>query len=71
MAKFAIVRQDGEVDTADGDSVTDVANRYGWPGNGDIRPYAGEEVRHAFTSPDNQRELLNPPAPASAAGGTN
>lgn len=62
MAKFAIVRQDGEVDTADGVSVDDIASRYGWPGNGTIEPFdSGNHEswrRHDFSSPDEQRELL-------------
>ncbi len=63
MATFAIVRQDGEVDLADGASVQDVSDRYGWPGNGTIEPFDagkhGDDVRHRFTSPDEQRELLS------------
>lgn len=60
MATFAITRQDGEVDLAEGASVEDISNRYGWPGNGDIKPWDGDttNVRHRFTDPDNQRELL-------------
>ena len=62
MAKFAIVRQDGEVDTADGVSVDDVATRYGWPGNGTIEPFDqgthGSAIRYALASPAEQRELL-------------
>lgn len=63
MAKFAIVRQDGEVDLAEGSSVGDVANTYGWPGNGTIEEYDPERhdgaLRFTFTSPAHQRELLS------------
>lgn len=61
MAKFAIVRQDGEVDQAEGASVDDVSNRYGWPGNGTIEPYEAANhptIRHIFTSPEQQAEAL-------------
>lgn len=61
MATFAIVRQDGEADKAEGASVADIANRYGWPGNGSIVPWDGthdKALRHTFTDPDNQRKLL-------------
>lgn len=63
MAKFAIVRQDGEVDLAEGTSVSDVAANYGWPGNGNIEEYNPDvhdaNLRHTFTSPAHQGELLN------------
>lgn len=62
MARFAIVRQDGEVDKVEGSSVDDIANRYGWPGNGDIQPWDdgahNERLRHTFASPDEQRDTL-------------
>jgi len=62
MARFAIVRQDGEVDKVDGVSVDDVANRYGWPGNGDIQAWDSGahdgNLRHTFASPEEQRETL-------------
>jgi len=71
MARFAIVRQDGEVDKVNGSSVDDVANRYGWPGNGDIQPWDGgahnEHLRHTFGSPDEQREALADKPKASKA----
>lgn len=58
MAKFAIVRADGAVDTAEGMSVQDISDRYGWPGNGTIEPFEdsshGGRVRHAFDSPADQ-----------------
>jgi hypothetical protein len=67
MSDFAIVRQDGEVDLADGLSVQDVANRYGWPGNGTIEPFDkashGAHLRHTFTSVEHQGELLNDKPP--------
>jgi hypothetical protein len=72
MATFAIVRQDGEVDLADGVSVQDVSDRYGWPGNGSIAAYTpalhDKGLRHTFTSPDNQRELLTADATKSDGG---
>lgn len=62
MARFAIIRQDGEVDKVDGSSVDDIANRYGWPGNGSIEPWEdgahNEHLRHTFGSPEEQREAL-------------
>lgn len=60
MATFAIVRQDGEVDLAEGASVEDISTRYGAPGNGRIEPWDGDtdNLRHRFDSPDQQRELL-------------
>lgn len=62
MAKFAIVRQDGEVDLAEGSSVAQVANEYGWPGNGTIEEYVPDKhdanLRHTFESVAHQRELL-------------
>jgi hypothetical protein len=58
VAKFAIIRQDGEIDTAEGTSVEDIIGRYGSPGNGDIVPYDpaqhSENVRHSFKSPEDQ-----------------
>jgi hypothetical protein len=73
MAEFAIVRQDGEVDKVSGLSVQDVANQYGWPGNGEIVPWDSanhaSKIRHSFASPAEQSEALNdksktPDAPA-------
>jgi hypothetical protein len=56
MAKFAIVRADGSIDQAEGASVLDVSQRYGWPGNGDIRPWeAGDKADHEFATPDDQK----------------
>ncbi len=58
MAKFAIVRADGTVDTADGMSVQDVADRYGWPGDGTIETYdPNKHTKPAndFTTPADQR----------------
>lgn len=55
MGQYAIVRQDGEVDQAEGDSVADVSNRYGWPGNGTIEEWNsavhGDKLRHVFSGP--------------------
>lgn len=64
MAKFVITRADGTNDIAEGTSVEDVSNRYGWPGNGDITEWAGDnvdnrKVRHKFDTPDDQDKLLN------------
>lgn len=60
--RFAIVRQDGETDKVDGASVDDVANRFGWPGNGTIEPWDdgkhSDDLRYTFASPDEQREKL-------------
>lgn len=62
MARFAIVRQDGEVDKVEGVSVQDVADRFGWPGNGDIQPWDdgahNANLRHTFGTPEEQREAL-------------
>lgn len=59
MDTFAIVRADGKVDkVTDGESVEDVARRYGWPGDGDIVPWDDKEhkskLQHTFDSPDDQ-----------------
>lgn len=62
MAKFAIVRHDGEVDQVDGATVEDVASRYGWPGNGTIEAWNDEKhgtPRYQFVSPEHQREMLS------------
>lgn len=61
MSEFAIVRHNKKVDIAEGSSVADVANRYGWPGNGTIEPFdpdTHKKVRYTFASPDEQREAL-------------
>ncbi len=58
MALYAIIRQDGEIDQAEGTSISDVAERYGWPGNGEIVEWDDKEhkakLRHTFSSPDDQ-----------------
>jgi hypothetical protein len=60
VSSFAIVRADGSIDKAEGASVQDVADRYGWPGDGDIRPLeGGDKVRHSFDSPEHQGSLIN------------
>jgi hypothetical protein len=58
MAKFAIVRADGSVDVAEGMSVQDVADHYGWPGNGTIEPLGAEhtsKIANTFDTPADQR----------------
>lgn len=63
MEKFAIVRHDGAVDMVEGVSVKDVADRFGWPGDGTIEPFdekLHKKVRHIFDSPERQRETLTP-----------
>jgi predicted heme/steroid binding protein len=60
VAQFAIVRADGSIDKAEGASVQDVSDRYGWPGDGTIRPLeAGDDVRHSFDSVEHQGTLIN------------
>jgi hypothetical protein len=74
MAEFAIVRQDGEVDKVSGLSVQDVANQYGWPGNGEIVPWDAanhaSNIRHSFASPAEQHEALDDKPEAAAAAKT-
>jgi len=64
MRTFAIVRQDGECDQAEGASVQDVADRFGWPGNGTIEAWdAGKHdgsLRHRFLTVEDQRAKLDP-----------
>ncbi len=71
MTTFAIVRQDGECDKAEGASVQDVADRYGWPGNGTIEPWDegkhGGNARHVFTTvADQAAALAETPADVAA-----
>lgn len=62
MARYAIVRQGGEVDKVDGSSVDDVANRYGWPGDGNIEAWDdgahAEKLRNTYASPEEQTAAL-------------
>jgi hypothetical protein len=63
VASFAIVRADESIDKAEGASVQDVSDRYGWPGNGTIRPWeAGDEAANTFATPEEQAAVLNPEA---------
>ena len=57
MAKFAIVRADGSADQVDGLSVQDVADQYGWPGNGTIEEWSDGKhgkAANVFASPAEQ-----------------
>lgn len=60
MGTYAIERADGSVDkVTDGASVTDVAARYGWPGNGDIKEWSANEhdgkKGGVFDKPEDQK----------------
>lgn len=71
MASFAIIRQDGEVDKVQGESVTDVSARYGWPGNGDIQPWDDGKhnggLRWSFDTPAEHHDKLNAEASSEVA----
>lgn len=73
MAKYAIVRADGSVDTADGMSVQDIADQYGAPGDGSIEAYDedthGAHVINEFTSPADQRAAWETVAAAEGQPG--
>jgi len=62
MASFAIVRQDGAADKAEGSSILDVSTRYGWPGDGDIVPWNDDihnsKLRWEFADPSDQAVSL-------------
>lgn len=62
MSEFVITREDGTNDLVEGESVEDVATRYGWPGNGDIQPFSkGTKIDRTFPTVEDQNAILNAP----------